>query len=318
MPVNRLAAELEPGRSLSQAVERVRLAEQAGYDSIWLSQLPNERDTSLVLADYAHATERIGLGSFVFPIYTRHPTAMVQMAATLDELSGGRFRLGIGISHKVTVEGLWGLRLEHPVDAMREYLTIVRTSLTDGSASFEGQYFTSRWAYTPPCRADMPILIAALRQHMLELAGEMADGVALWMCSPHYIETQVVPHVREGRERAGKSLEGFEILAALSLSLTSNLDGALGVFRRRFEQYASLPYYRRMLDESGFREQLDRGEITDGMLHELAGIGDEQAIRSAIRRYRDAGCTLPLVGPFTQHPGAAGIEATLQAAIAAS
>src|SRR5215469_12523439 len=127
--MSRIAAAVAPGRSLEQAVDRVRLAEEIGCESVWLSQLPYERDSALVLAAYAQATQRVGLGSFVFPIYTRHPTAMAQMAATLDELSGGRFRLGIGVSHKVTVETLWGLRLERPVEAMREYLTIVRTLL---------------------------------------------------------------------------------------------------------------------------------------------------------------------------------------------
>lgn len=306
---------MAPGRSIARAVERARLAEKTGYDSVWTSQLPNERDTSLVLAAYAAGTERVGLGSFVLPIYTRHPTAMVQMAATLDELSGGRFRLGIGVSHRLTVEGLWGLHLDHPVDAMREYLTIVRDSLIAGSVSFDGAHFTARWAYSPSRRADLPILIAALNPRMLELAGELADGVALWMCSPSYIESQVVPRVRAGRERAGRTLDGFEILAALDVSLTTNLEGAREVFRGRFERYASLPYYRSMLDASGFREELGRGEITDSMLHELAGMGDERALREAVRRYRDAGCTLPLVGPFTQHEGAAGFDASLEAAI---
>jgi F420-dependent oxidoreductase-like protein len=313
--MTRIAAAVAPGRSLEQAVERAMLAEEIGCDSVWLSQLPNERDTALVLAAYGRVTRRVGLGSFVFPIYTRHPTAMAQMAATLDELSGGRFRLGIGVSHRVTVETLWGMRLERPAQAMREYLTIVRSLLVEGSVQFEGAQFTARGGYTAPHRADLPIVIAALGPRMLELAGELADGVALWMCSPGYIAGEVVPRVTAGRERAGKTLDGFEIVAALDASLTGNVEGAREVFRGRFERYASLPYYRSMLDASGFAEELGRGEITDAMLHELAGLGDEQAIRDAVRRYRDAGCTLPLVGPFAQHEGAAGFEATLRAAV---
>ena len=86
----------------------------------------------MVLATYAAATTRIGLGTAVMPIYTRHPTAMAQMALTLDEISGGRFRLGIGVSHQVTVESMWGLRLVHPVEAMREYAGIVRSIVTTG------------------------------------------------------------------------------------------------------------------------------------------------------------------------------------------
>lgn len=314
--MTRLAVALAPGRSLAQAVDRVRLAETAGFDSVWMNQLPNDRDAGIVLAAYAGATERVGLGTFVLPIYTRHPTAMVQLAATLDELCGGRLHLGLGVSHQVAVEGLWGLRLERPAAAMREYLSIVRSSLAEGSASFEGRHFTARWTYTAPRRPDLPILLAALGPRMLELAGELADGVALWMCSPRYIESHVVPHVRAGRVRAGKSLDGFEIVAALDVSLTANPAGAREVFRDRFQRYARLPYYRRMLDASGFAEQLGRGEITDAMLHELAGIGDERAVREAVERYRSAGCTLPLLGPFAQHDGAAGFEATLRAAVA--
>ena len=158
--------------------------------------------------------------------------------------------------------------------------------------------------------------LALQREVRAFLAGELGDGVALWMCSPGYIERTVIPHVRAGRERAGLGLEGFEIAAALDVSLTSDAEGARTVLRPRFQRYASLPNYRRMLDASGFDEHLARGEVTDAMLHDLAGIGDERALREAVRRYRDAGCTLPIVGPFAQHEGAAGFEASLEAAIA--
>src|SRR5215472_8623311 len=146
--MKRLAAMCPAGRSLADSIPRTKIVEKLGYESLWTTQLPNARDASLVLAAYAAATERVKLGTAVLPIYTRHPTAMAQMAATLDELSGGRFILGIGVSHRVTVEGFWGLHLEHPVDAMREYLTIVRTGLREGGCSFDGEYFTARWAYT--------------------------------------------------------------------------------------------------------------------------------------------------------------------------
>ncbi|HEX2647610.1 MAG TPA: LLM class flavin-dependent oxidoreductase, partial [Candidatus Dormibacteraeota bacterium] len=204
--MKRLAAMVAAGRTLGDAVARAKTVEKLGYESLWTTQLPNARDASLALAAYAAATERIKLGTGVLPIYTRHPTAMVQMAATLDELSGGRFILGIGVSHKVTVEAMWGLHLESPVDAMREYLTIVRTSLTEGACSFEGRFSTARWAYSAPLRKDMPVMISALNPRMLELAGELADGVVLYMCPPSYIEEKVVPAVTAGREKAGKPL----------------------------------------------------------------------------------------------------------------
>jgi F420-dependent oxidoreductase-like protein len=313
----RLAAFNPAVKSLDESVARAVAAEKLGYESVWVSQLPDARDAALVLAAYARATQRVGLGTGVLPIYTRHPTAMVQMAATLDELSGGRFILGIGISHKVTVESMWGMSLDSPVDAMREYLEIVRTSLRDGGCAIEGKHFSARWGYSAPRRADLPVMISALNPRMLELAGEQADGVVLWMCSPTYIRDHVVPAVRAGREKAGKSLDGFEIVAPVPVCLTSDRAAALAVFRQTVERYANLPFYRKMMDTSGYKDQLGEGVISEEMMDELAGIGDEHQVRDAIRRYREAGATLPAAGPFGGHKGGAGFEATLEAAATA-
>lgn len=310
----RLAAFSPAVRTLDESMSRAQAAERLGYESVWTTQLPDGRDAALVLAAYAQNTQKVKLGTAVLPIYTRHPTAMVQMAATLDELSGGRFILGIGISHKVTVEGMWGLRLEAPVDAMREYLTIVRTSLREGGTSFDGEQFTARWGYSAPRRAELPVMISALNPRMLELAGEMADGVVLYMCAPRYIRDHIIPRVRAGRERAGKSMDGFEIVAGIDSCLTSDRTAALEVYRGTIERYSSLPYYRKMMDASGFKAQLESGQVTEEMIDELAAIGDEAQIRASIRRYLDAGVTLAGIGPFSKHKGAAGFEATLEAA----
>jgi F420-dependent oxidoreductase-like protein len=310
----RLACFNPAVKTLEESVARTVAAERLGYESVWTSQLPDARDASLVLAAYAATTSRVKLGTGVLPIYTRHPTAMAQMAATLDELSGGRFVLGLGISHKVTVEGMWGLRIDNPVEAMREYVDIVRASLRDGYSTFEGNQFTARWTYSGPRRAGLPIMISALNPRMLELAGEIADGVVLWMCSPTYIRDRVVPAVAAGRERVGKTLDGFEIVAAVPACLTADRAGAQEVFRKTVARYASLPYYRRMMDASGFQEELETGRISEGMLDELAGLGDERQVRAAVSRYREAGATLPGVGPFGGHHGAAGFAATLEAA----
>jgi len=314
--VPRLAAFNPAVKTLEESVARAVTAERLGLDSVWTSQLPDARDAALVLAAYAHATQRIGFGTGVLPIYTRHPTAMVQMAATLDEMSGGRFTLGIGISHKVTVESMWGLKLESPVDAMREYLDIVRTSLRDGGCSVDGKYFSAHWAYSGPHRAELPVMISALNPRMLELAGEQADGVVLWMCSPAYVRDNVVPAVTAARQKVGKTMDGFEIVAAVPVCLTTDRAAALEVFRQTVERYANLPYYRKMMDASGFKDELADGVISEGMLDELAGIGDENQVRDAIGRYREAGVTLPAAGPFSGHKGAAGYEASLEAAAA--
>src|SRR2546429_1371966 len=300
-------------RTLDESVARAKAAERLGFESVWTTQMPDARDAALVLATYASHTQRVKLGTGVLPIYTRHPTAMAQMAASLDELSGGRFILGLGVSHKVTVEGMWGLRLENPVDAMREYLTIVRTTLRDGGCGFEGRYFTGRAAYSGPRRADLPILISALNPRMLELAGEIADGIVLYMCTPAYVRDHVVPAIRAGREKVGKTLDGFDIVAAVPVSLTSDRAAAHDVFRKTVARYAALPYYRKMMDAIGLKEELEQDRVDERVLDELAGIGDEGRVRDAVARYREAGVTMPAVGPFGGHGGAKGFEATLEA-----
>jgi F420-dependent oxidoreductase-like protein len=284
--MDRLAAFSPAVRTLAESVDRARIVERYGYESLWTTQLPTARDASLVLAAYASATERVKIGTGVLPIYTRHPTAMVQMAATLDELSGGRFILGLGVSHRVTVEGMWGLRLESPVDAMREYLTIVRTSLRDGACSFEGKFFNASWSYLGPRREDMPIMISALNPRMLELAGELADGVVLYMCAPGYIQDHVMPSLRTGRERAGKSMEGFEIVAAVDACVTSDRGAALETYQKTLDRYAALPFYRKAMEAGEFNPDV------------LAAIGHADQVRDAVARYRDAGVTLPGLGPF--------------------
>ncbi|HEV8596200.1 MAG TPA: LLM class flavin-dependent oxidoreductase [Candidatus Dormibacteraeota bacterium] len=311
--MGRLAVFNPAVRTLEESVARAKAAERLGFDSVWTTQMPDARDAALVLAAYAHNTQRVKLGTGVLPIYTRHPTAMVQMAASLDELSGGRFILGLGISHKVTVEGMWGLRLENPVEAMREYMTIVRTTLRDGSCSFEGRYFTARSMYSGPRRAELPIMISALNPRMLDLAGEVADGIALYMCTPAYVRDHVVPSVRAGRERAGKSLDGFDIVAAVPVCLTTDRAAGHDVFRKTVARYAALPYYRKMMDASGLGGELEGERVGERVLDELAGIGDAERVRDLIARYRDAGVTLVGAGPFGGHEGAKGFEATLEA-----
>jgi F420-dependent oxidoreductase-like protein len=309
----RLAVFNPAVRTMDESIARAKAADRLGFDSVWTTQMPDARDASLVLAAYAHATERVKLGTGVLPIYTRHPTAMAQMSATLDEISGGRFILGIGISHKVTVEGMWGLSLDDPVGAMREYLTIVRSILREGNGGFEGRHFTARAAYSAPHRPDLPIMISALNPRMLELAGELSDGVVLYMCTPAYVRDQVVPIVRKGREKVGKSLDGFEIVSAVPVSLTSDRAAAHDVFRKTVARYAGLPYYRKMMDASGLGAELEAEPIGERALDELAGIGDEDQVREVVRRYREAGVTLPGVGPFGGHEGAKGFVATLEA-----
>ena len=245
----RLAAFLDPGRSLPEATEHVRLAERLGYESGWVSHIAG-REPLQVLGHYAHATERIGLGTAVVPIVLRHPTLLAMEAATLDEVSGGRLTLGLGISHAVTVQGWYGLRLDDPVGRMSEATRIVRQLFTTGASSFDGSHYVSRFAfsrYTP--RPEIRILWAAMGPRMLRAAAELADGVVLWMCSPDHIRRTIRPVLESAVEARGRSFDDFDILAAAPVALTENAEAGRDAFRRQAFPYLNLPFYRKEIEQ---------------------------------------------------------------------
>jgi alkanesulfonate monooxygenase SsuD/methylene tetrahydromethanopterin reductase-like flavin-dependent oxidoreductase (luciferase family) len=320
-PVRRLGAFLSPREHLATATDLARRAEALGYDSVWLTHGLG-RDGFLVLAAYAHATTRIGLGTGVVPIYPRHPVAMAQEASTLVELSGGRFRLGIGLSHRPTMVDALGLDMGEPLAVMREYVAVLRAAL-QGQATFEGRYYRVRW--TGAFRAPAPpLLLAGLAPPMLELAGELADGVVLWLASPAYIRDVAVPALARGRARAGLALEGFEVAAAVPLALTGDHAGLTRLFREELVRYLSLPYYRTMFRASGFGDAVgafdaargggrDAEAVPAALVEALGAIGDARRVRAEVDAYRAAGVTLPVIRPIGPAE-AAHARGTLEAA----
>jgi F420-dependent oxidoreductase-like protein len=310
------AAFLNPGRDLAAGVDLARRAEALGYDSAWVTH-GSGRDSFLVLAAYGAATTRLGLGNGVVPIYPRHPVAMAQAALTLSEISGGRFRLGIGVSHKVSMETSLGLTLREPLAVMREYVAVLRGAL-GGTADFAGRHYKVNWTLAVPERpAAPPIYLAALSKKMLELAGEIADGVVLWLCSPDYVRDVAVPALQRGRARAGKSLAGFEIVAAVPLAIWDDGAAALAAFRGELARYLTLPFYRAMLEASGLGKEIaafDRnGDVAEGLTRAVGGVGKPEAGRAFVRAYRDAGVTLPAIRPIT-FPDALWYRRTLEEA----
>ena len=321
-----IGAFISAGRSLDRALERVRRADALGFDSVYTTQIAG-RDALILLTAYAAATERLRLGTGVVPIFARTPVAMAQAAATIDEVSGGRMVLGLGVSHQATVENWFGSTIEKPVTQMREYASIVRAILRAETPP-ECAFFNTRFqfmGYQP--RHDLPIYVAALSPKMLRVAGEIADGVMLWLCNPDYIRDVVLPAVAEGRERAGRGMDGFDVVAAVPVGLTDDPADARARQRSELVPYASLPFYRAMLERSGFGDELaafdeglaagdvDRAKagLSDRMLDALAGIGSADEVRAAVERYRAAGTTSPCIGaiPGTDFDGALDAVAAL-------
>ncbi len=280
------------GRSLDEAVERVKLAESLGYESVYITHVAG-RESLTVLTVYAQATSTIRVGTGVVPIYTRTPATMAQTAATIDELSGGRLTLGLGVSHRPVVEGWHGQTIDHPVAEMREYATIVRAILRGEDPPAGEKWRTGFHLLGIETRPQLPIYIAALSPAMLRLAGEIADGVILWLCNPGYIADVVVPEVTAGRERAGLSLDGFDIVAAVPGAMTDDPSAAFTAMRRDLIPYFGLPFYRAMIERTGFAEDIAsydaaagdlermQAAISDGFLEQLTAVGDEHGVRAA-------------------------------------
>jgi F420-dependent oxidoreductase-like protein len=300
-----LGAFIGAGRSLDSAVRRAARADELGYESVFVTHIAG-RDSITPLAGYAAQTSRVRLGTGVIPIYARTPANMAQSFATLDELSGGRAIAGLGVSHKPVVEHWFGQSIDKPLAEMREYVAIVRAILR-GEDPPQGEKFRTAFRFLG-CdpRPELPIYLAGLSPGMLRLAGEIADGVVLWLCNPNYIRDVVVPTVREGREKAGKELEGFDIVAAVPSAVTDEPGAAREQLREEVTPYFNLPYYRAMLERSGLDP--DAGP-TDDFLGLLGAIGSADEARASVRRYADCGASSPCVGGI----GGTDVDATLEA-----
>jgi alkanesulfonate monooxygenase SsuD/methylene tetrahydromethanopterin reductase-like flavin-dependent oxidoreductase (luciferase family) len=325
-----LGAFISTGRSLDEAIERVRHAEQLGYESAYVTHIAG-RDSLTVLTAYAMRTERIRLGTGVVPIYTRTPASMAQTAATIDDATTlaqrgergarGRFTLGLGVSHRPVVEGWHGQTIDKPVAEMREYVAIVRAILRGEDPPAGEKWRTGFHLSGLDPRPDLPIYVAALSPAMLRLAGEVADGAILWLCTPPYIRDVVIPELRTGRERAGKTLDGFDVAPAIPTGLVEDPAGAYASLRRELIPYFGLPFYRAMIERSGFGEEIAafdaasgdfermQAAISDRFLAELAAVGDAATVRAGVARYRAAGATSPCVGPISRTDFTATLDA---------
>ncbi|HKX04789.1 MAG TPA: LLM class flavin-dependent oxidoreductase, partial [Methylomirabilota bacterium] len=303
---------------LAPAVALARRADALGYESLWVTHGIG-RDALQVLAAYGNVAPHAGLGSGVIPIYPRHPVLLAQEALTLSDVSGGRLRLGIGVSHRPMMEGALGLDMGRPLEVTREYVTVLRAALT-GKVQHQGARYRVNWqSGLPRVPAAPPILLAGLAPRMLELAGEIADGVVLWLAAPAYVREQAVPAIRRGRERAGKPLQGFEIAAAVPAALTADRAAATALFCVELTRYLALPFYRAMLEQSGFGAEIaayDRSPkpeaVPERLVAALGGIGDFRTVSAFVASYRDAGVTLPAVRPIG-FPDATHYEPTVEA-----
>jgi alkanesulfonate monooxygenase SsuD/methylene tetrahydromethanopterin reductase-like flavin-dependent oxidoreductase (luciferase family) len=306
--------------------EHAAMADELGYDSINCSHIA-ARDSFTTLAGLAQLAPSVTLATSVAPIYHRSPASMAQTAATVDDLSGGRFRLGLGTGHRATMGGWHGQDIGSPVTEMREYVALVRALLA-GSEPPAGDRWNSTFAFNGfQARADIPIYLAGLSPAMLRLAGEIADGVVLWACPASYVRDVVRREVAAGRARAGQSLDGFDICAAVPSAVVADPADAHAGIRAELHRYFGLPFYRAMFAYAGYEADIaaydaaagtgaaaaQRAAISDAFIDDLCAIGKPQDVAAGVARYRAAGATNPMI---TNIAGT-DLRPTLQAAVSA-
>lgn len=264
-------------------IAQAKRAEADGFTSAWMAQIMGV-DAMTALALCGRETTRIELGTAVVPTYPRHPIIMAQQALTTQAACKGRFALGVGLSHQMVIEGMYGLSWAKPYSHMKEYLSVLAPLLRDNSVAFSGKEYNANITLNPPAKS-CPLLVAALAPKMLALAGSVTDGTVTWMTGPKTIESHILPSLREAASKAGKPAP--RVVVGLPVAVTTDVAAAKESASRVFQIYGYLPSYRSMLDREGVEGPAD-----------VAIIGDESSVVAQIRHLADIGVTDFLAAPF--------------------
>jgi F420-dependent oxidoreductase-like protein len=290
--VTRFGAVLnaEARTSVGALASSARLVAELGLDSGWMTQVLG-LDAMGTLGAVGRDISTIRLGTAVVPIQPRHPAVVAGQALSAQALLDGRFVLGIGVSHRTTIEDVLGLDFSHPVAAMADYLDILLPLLAGERVDVDGQ----RWSMHGSVVVDTggaappPVLLAALAPRMLELAGRRAAGTVTWMTGPKTIASQVAPRIRDTAASAGRP--DPEVVVALPMCVTDDVRAARALAEERFAFYGRLPSYQAVLASEGASSPAD-----------VCVIGDRSALSDAVASLQAAGATEVVVVPFGSEP----------------
>jgi 5,10-methylenetetrahydromethanopterin reductase len=278
-----------PG-AMTKLRDDLQRAADDGFDSAWMSNIFG-MDALTALAVVGSQVARIEVGTAVVPTYPRHPAALAQQARTVAAAVGGRLVLGIGLSHQIVIEDMFGYDFGRPVLHMREYLSVLLPLLDGQQASFSGETVRANIGLTTPSPGRVPVVVAALGPQMLRLAGERTDGTVLWMTGPATVRDHIVPVLTAAAGAAGRPSP--RVVCILPVCVTADPGGARERAAEVFAIYGELPSYRAMLDREGAAGPAD-----------VAIVGDEDAVDAQISALADAGVTDFVAGEYT--PGADG------------
>ena len=229
-------------------VAEARRAEADGFASYWAPQIFGH-DALTALAVIGREVPRIELGTSVVPTYPRHPMMMAQQALTVNAAAGGRLCLGIGLSHQIVVESMWGMSFDKPVRHMREYLEVMMPLLEGKPVSHAGEAFNVNGGVSVPGGTRPNVVIAALGEQMLKVTAALADGTLTWCTGPQTLANHTIPTLKAAAEKAGR--DSTRVIAALPVCVTNDREAALKRAAQVFVVYGQLPSYRAMLDKEG-------------------------------------------------------------------
>ncbi|MGA1541313.1 MAG: TIGR03564 family F420-dependent LLM class oxidoreductase, partial [Ilumatobacteraceae bacterium] len=252
-------------------------AEKDGFASFWVPQIFNH-DALTALAVIGREVPRIELGTSVVPTYPRHPMMMAQQALTVNAATDGRLCLGIGLSHQMVVEGMWGMSFDKPVRHMREYLEVMMPLLEGKPVAHAGEAFRVNGAVDVPGGSRPGVVVAALGEQMLNVTAALADGTLTWCTGPQTLKNHTIPTIRAAADKHGR--DSARVIAALPVCVTKDVAAAHERAAKVFVIYGQLPSYRAMLDKEGAAGPAD-----------IAIAGSESEVLDRISALADMGVT---------------------------
>jgi F420-dependent oxidoreductase-like protein len=263
--------------TIDQYIDEVKAAEALGFDQAWMAQVFST-DAISMLTVLGRETTTIGLGTAVTPSFPRHPTSLAIQALTANAASQGRFDLGLGLSHKMVIEDMYGIPYDKPATHMREYLEVLMPLVRGEACAFEGEQYRVHAQMKIPDAPSVTVIVAALGPKMLELAGRLADGTTTWMTGLRTLETHTIPRITKAAEEAGKPSP--RIVASFPIVLTDDAGKAREFMAKRMAVYRHIPSYRKMLDLEGIESPGD-----------IAMVGDEAGLREQLQQLKAIGVT---------------------------
>lgn len=275
------------GASVDRLVDNARRAEADGFAGLWYPGGGGALDPLIAIPLVGRETSRIALGTAVVQTYTRHPVLMAQqassVAAALDDPA--RFTLGVGVSHRPVIEGVYGLSYDTNAAHLREYLTVLDALRREGRVDHAGDEYTARIDLGRPAGGGAGLVVAALAPRSLTAAGELADGTVTWMANAAAVESLIAPTVRKAAAAAGRPEP--RVVVGLPVAVTDDEAAGRETAARDFAVYGTLPNYRRVLAAGGISSPA-----------EAAIVGTEDVVGDAIAALFAAGATEVWAAPF--------------------